>query len=712
MESDNQSWLLSAAKATGGSVVGGQGTGTCPVCTKKDKFRFSIGRDQHLKVWCQSGKCQARSSDSSWLRDVTNKLTAAGLPRTALSGSGAVAASASQSGAAAAAGGRPPPSAPTQDDVDRWGGSIREAGRIDALGTARGISVEVLQDAEVGWNSSRGSHSARPYTLPIRHVWTGKLVDVDHYGLAPKRGPKTMHQRGGTTHFWSPDGVDTSEPVFVCEGHIDAMVARTHGLNAASVTGGAGSLPSEDEFAAFAGADVVIVFDCDDPGRRGAKKLAEAFAAYTEPASVKILDLTTGGMPADDKSRKDVSDWFNVLDKTSADLVALAEATAPWDDEAAVDRVLSDIRALFLADNEAAHDHLADLLDDDAVADLPDPDFIIDGWVPRGLYTMLYGEPGVGKTFALLSMTRAVRRGTRWQDHGTRKGATLIYQGEGLAQLKPRIHAWDDRYPLRDDQSMSGGAFLERLVDVTKPEGVAAMVRTVHGYEARHGCEVQMVVIDPLVEFMTGDENGDGMTEATKGLRALAGYLDIAVVVGHHTNATGERARGSDYHRMRAGAFIRMEHLLDGQVGLWQQKQKNAAALALIAEPVEHADSLVLEVVENLPAAAYVMQKESATKQVKRTAKAADNSEKKRTAVDLLTEIIRDGVFGSPSDRSANKVIARAMELVEKRSLDVGRPALKDTLAVMVDPHFMGVVRVEKGPNNSTLHYWNGEPDA
>lgn len=371
--------------------------------------------------------------------------------------------------------------------------------------------------------------------------------------------------------------------------------------------------------------------------------------------------------------------------------------------------VLADIQALFLANEDNANDHFADISDDDAVLDLPDPKFVIDGWVPRGLYTMLYGAPGVGKTFALLGMSRAVRRGTRWQDNKTTKGAVLFYQGEGLSQLKPRIRAWDERYPLRPDQSMAPGGFLDRFVDLTKPEGIAAIVRTVRKYQKAKGCKVAMVVIDPLVEFMTGDENGEGMEKATRGLRALASYLNIAVVVGHHTNANGDRARGAEFHRMRAGAFMQMEELQGEQVGIWQNKQKNSERLAVILDPIEQSESVVLEWVGNMPFSAYLAMKESEAKSRKKAVKAAESSDKRKQAREVLTEVVRDGTFDKPGDRSENKIVARALSIAGEHGLDIGRPVLKDTLDQMRDPQVLGLIRTEPGPNRSTLHYWQDD---
>lgn len=340
------------------------------------------------------------------------------------------------------------------------------------------------------------------------------------------------------------------------------------------------------------------------------------------------------------------------------------------------DDVIGAIRQLFLAADDKRSDYLASVMSDEDVLALKDPEFVIDHWIPRGVYTVLYGEPGVKKTFALLGMYLAVRRGTRWQDHGTRKGSVLLFEGEGAAQLKPRLRAWTDRYPLRDDQSMAPGGVLEEFVDLTRPEGVAAIVRTVRGFEQLHDTTVQMVIIDPLVEFMTGEENGEGMDSATRGLRALAMYLDIGVVVGHHTNASGERARGADFHRMRAGAFVQMEDLGDDQLGLWQGKQKNAEQVALIVEAVEHQESLVLEWLDNLPVRAYVMQKESERKRRKEVTQGRASDEKRQKASDLLLAAVR-----------ATPGLSRTKLVTACLGHGIGRTVLETTLDQMTDPN-------------------------
>lgn len=384
-----------------------------------------------------------------------------------------------------------------------------------------------------------------------------------------------------------------------------------------------------------------------------------------------------------------INSGFRASLKDTARMLTLVQKAAAAEPE---DEVLRSIRALFLADDDSSSDHLAAIRSDEDVMALDDPQFVIDSWVPRGFFTTVFGAPGVKKTFALLGMTLAVRRGGKWQNNKTQQGATLFYQGEGLEQLKPRIRAWEARYPLAPEKTRAPGGYLDVSVDMTTPEGAAAVVRTVQGYQDSTGVPVQMVVFDPLVEFMTGEPNGEGMQLATRGLRAVARYLDIAVVVGHHTNAIGDRARGADYHRQRCGAHLRMEELDGGLVGIVQEKQKNGEKVALILEAAPEGESIVLEWEQfNLPALDYLGMRESGDRSKKAERKATEDDDKRASAERLLLTAIRE-----QPGMSTRRVLDAAS------NHGVGRTTLSAVLTALTGPR--GSIRVERS-GGSSLHF-------
>ncbi len=557
------------------------------------------------------------------------------------------------------------------------------AARIAFMTDKRGLTIETLDRYQIGWDGKR-------YTIPVEVdcAW----VNVRRYiRNPPPEVDKMLNISGHGTAVLYPEAVLRAEgdlPVLLCEGELDALLANQEAQGqfiAVTGTGGADTVPKD--LSALAGREVFVVYDCDDAGQKGALEIANALAGIA--SLVRVLDLTRLGL--EPGSKQDVTDLFLTRDDAAS---AVGEEMGRLRDEPdeGPDEVLRDIQQMFLVADDSALDHLADGLTDDEIAALEPPRFAVDGWLPRGYFSVLYGAPGVMKTFVIVDILRHVRAGMTWHSHATERGAVLLYEGEGLAQIQARIAAWDERYPEAD---LAPGWSFERFVDITQPEGVAAMVRTVRGYEARKGTQVSLIAIDPLVEFMTGDENGEGTQQASRGLRALAQYLGIAVLVGHHSNALGERARGTDHLKMRAGAHIRVERTDDGAVALVQEKQKNAAPQAIVLHPTPFGTSLVLETGWSVPAANYVAQKANQA----HASRAEANLERSRVSRDMKEErargLLLDSVRAKPG-------MAQSALLRHAKSHGIGHDLLAESLKTLIEE---GAVRVEPGPNRSRLHY-------
>lgn len=382
------------------------------------------------------------------------------------------------------------------------------------------------------------------------------------------------------------------------------------------------------------------------------------------------------------------TDWLRGLRLKRADL---------FDKEAAQqDDVLAGIEALFLQSEGFDLSYADRLYSDEDILALTPPEFAIDGWIPQGFYSVLYGEPGAKKTFALLDMAKSIRRGVAWQGHPVQKGAVLFFQGEGLEQLTPRIQAWTDHHGTAAEDAP--GAYATDTADLTLPRGVAAVVRTVQDFQRENDCRVVAVVVDPLVEFMTGEENGEGMELASRGLRAIAQYLNIAVVVGHHTNAAGARARGGDWLRMRAGAHIRAETLSTGQTGLVQQKQKNAEKLAVVLDALPVGGSLVLQKSSAMTAVQYAAEKDSTEgterAQSKIKLSATQGAAKREQAAKLLVQYVRDH-----PGLSQTKVIGGCT------GAGMGKPVLESVLAALCEEDGPVIAKKSGTAINSPIKY-------
>jgi len=348
-----------------------------------------------------------------------------------------------------------------------------------------------------------------------------------------------------------------------------------------------------------------------------------------------------------------------------------------------------------LVGDDAPLDHEDVWLDEAAIMTLPPIDWLIDGVIQSGGVTVVYGEPGVRKTFILQGAAKAVSRGKRWQNHKTKRGAVLFYETEGLQQLQPRLDAFNSRYGWNPGDG-APFKYVPEPVDLTTPKGIAALIRTgqkVDTLAQKSGDRLRLVVIDPLIENMSGDENNEGMEALSRGLRIIAKKLDCAVLCGHHSNASGERERGSAKLSARVLAMIRLENLPDGAVGLVVEKQRNGPKIAIELVPTVHGDSIVLEWVQEMTAEEYARQGEqrrSAAKEKKQARKTADDS-KKGEAI-LLAAIEKSP--GLARDRLLNNCLGEG----------VGKAALGAALDKLITD---GVVREEDGARNARLHYLN-----
>lgn len=147
--------------------------------------------------------------------------------------------------------------------------------------------------------------------------------------------PKDFRQRapdgkGGWT--WSTKGVrrvpfrlpqvlaaiEAGVPVYVVEGEKDALRLVEAGFCATCNAGGAGKwLPGFDRY--FEGAEVCVVADRDEPGRKHAQQVAASL--HGAAASVRVLELPD----VDGRSVKDAADFF-AAGGGAADFFELASA--------------------------------------------------------------------------------------------------------------------------------------------------------------------------------------------------------------------------------------------------------------------------------------------------------------------------------------------------------------------------------------------------
>ena len=140
------------------------------------------------------------------------------------------------------------------------------------------------------------------------------VVGIHHHKSAPHW---TGDGKNKWYNVWNVQFMDKKKPLIICEGEKDCNKLLDNGYNAVTVSGGVGTCPKRGEhnfipkeFKDFP--EIIIHFDNDDAGRKGAKRLAD------------IIYECLGVLPYITKWRKGLPDKFDPSDKDGIRETAIA----------------------------------------------------------------------------------------------------------------------------------------------------------------------------------------------------------------------------------------------------------------------------------------------------------------------------------------------------------------------------------------------------
>ncbi|MGV8881131.1 MAG: AAA family ATPase [Rhodoglobus sp.] len=488
----------------------------------------------------------------------------------------------------------------------------------------------------------------------------GNLTIPIRFGLTKFRNVRYRRMQGGTRNrYFSHPGhgsppvlyptaalASNSFPVLVTESELCAILANQIGEGqfvAVSGTGGSENVPTD--VTALVHREVFLAYDNDEVGQKGQKKLA---ARLAEAGNTRVysLDWAALGLPKDNKGLKDFTDWIMKCGGNAEQLVAEMERMRQ-ESPTERDDIDEAMEAAFLELRDSRRHYTAALVSEEEILARPPLSYVVEPFVPRGMLTVLFGAPGSGKTFGLQDLVNHVRAGMAWHGHAVERGGALLLEAEGLEQLQPRILAWNEHHKAAE-LNLAPFRALEDPFDLSSPEGAGALVRTVLGMQTFTGQKVELIGADPAALYMASSENEDGNRNLALGLNAVAKYLNIGVVLIVHTNASGERARGTDHLRMLSGSYVRVEKLDGGRVGIVQEKVKNTYPHAVILNMEPVGASVVLTSSERMSAAEYEVRKSMGHRETRAAYKVSDAQAERAVKDDLATTLLLDAVRTQP----------------------------------------------------------------
>jgi hypothetical protein len=171
----------------------------------------------------------------------------------------------------------------------------------DTLLRNRGLRTETIQHFRIEADVTK-----QAWKIPL-----GQNGAIKYKAFEPAPGkPKSRFPKGTKTGLYTLEACRGKDEVWLVEGEPDVWIMHQSGLPAFSFTGGAGTIPKAavGQIPKAGVKTVNIVYDNDDAGREGARKVAQALREAGVHAVIRILpnDVGPGG---------DITTLYNNLDR-------------------------------------------------------------------------------------------------------------------------------------------------------------------------------------------------------------------------------------------------------------------------------------------------------------------------------------------------------------------------------------------------------------
>lgn len=205
---------------------------------------------------------------------------------------------------------------------------------------------------------------------------------------------------------------------------------------------------------------------------------------------------------------------------------------------------------------------------------LPPPEWLIEGILPVGGFTGLYGPSNCGKSFLALDIALSVASGTPWQGHVVNyPGSVLYIAAEGGPGIQKRVRAWLEFHQLRPEQPRI--AWLIETAEINNDSGAVDIL--LERIEKEVLRVPVLIVVDTLARCLEGDENTQlDMGRFIAGVDRLRHEWECAAIVIHHTRLDESRERGNTAFRGAVDTMLSVSKPCEGSLIVECTKQRDA----------------------------------------------------------------------------------------------------------------------------------------
>lgn len=407
------------------------------------------------------------------------------------------------------------------------------------------------------WPSSAAKTTPSVAPAPVRiNIVQSKGAIVATYDYVNEDGellyqavrydPKDFRQRAPKpdgTWSWSIKGVRRvlyrlpevlaavaeGKTIYICEGEKDVEAARALGLvatcNAMGADNGNGNKWFPEFADALAGADVVVVPDQDESGKRHAGWVIKTLTGKAR--NLGLLNVPFG---------KDIADWIDAGAAVSDIEGAIVDAI-----EVEVPPPKTEVATVTDEPRENLFVSVGDLIDD-----LKPIEWLVEDYIESDSLALIFGAPAGGKSFVTVDLACCIATGTAWHGRPVKQGAVFYIAGEGHNGLARRFAAWSKA----NGVSLKGAPLFKstRAVMIYNEDSAKLLHEDIMVMAETYQMQPAMVAVDTVARnFGAGDEN------STEDMSKFIEHVDTFirrpfgcnVNLVHHSGHNMDRARGS-----------------------------------------------------------------------------------------------------------------------------------------------------------------------
>lgn len=385
------------------------------------------------------------------------------------------------------------------DEIDAW------------LGGSAPPQAQVRHQAEKAKPVEPEPERTHEVTYTYRDKHGRKIAEVSRFKLS--NGKKTfLPFTNGKAGMPAPrplynlDRWHASDTVVLVEGEKCADALTSIGIDATTLMGGANTTIEKTDLTPLAGKTVITWPDADAPGCL----LMERIEGPLQAMGCTVRRVT---LPTDKPIGWDAADAI----AEGFDVVGFLKAPA------------------------TPEPPRLPILDVPGLLNVPDPTWIINGWVIDDGASVWYGPPKTYKTFNVLDMALSVACGVPWRGNDVVQQPVLYLLGEGMGTFKYRVHVWLEK---RSQGRQAKFWTIPVGVPLSTPEGLANAMAAIDSLPIKPG----LIVVDTLNRhFGPGDENSSqDMTRFVQSIDAIRAHTRAHIAIVHHSGKDAEKgARGS-----------------------------------------------------------------------------------------------------------------------------------------------------------------------